>query len=41
MALLVNIVGVAFEARVVIVAHGLAEVDETLRRPEMLLSIFP
>ena len=41
LALLVDIVGVAFEARVVVVAHGLAEVDKALRRPEMLLSIFP
>ena len=41
MALLVDGVGVAVEARVVVVAHRLAEVDEPLRRPEVLLSGFP
>ena len=30
---LVDVVGVTLEARVVVVAHGLAEVDETLWRP--------
>ena len=41
MALLVDVVGVALEARIVVVSHGLAEVDEALRRPQMLLAFFP
>ena len=38
MAVLVDVVGIAVEARVVAVPHRLAEVDEPLRRPEMLLA---
>ena len=38
MAIGVDVVGIAFEARVIIVAHGLPEVDESLRSPEMLLA---
>ena len=34
----VKVVGVAVEAGVVVVAHRLAEVDEALRRPEVLLA---
>ena len=37
-AVLVDVVGVALEAGVVVVAHGLAEVDQALRVPEMLLA---
>ena len=38
MAMLVDVVGVAVEAGVVVVAHGLAEVDEPLRGPEVLFA---
>ena len=37
-AVLVDVVGVAVEAGVVVVAHGLAEVDEPLRVPEVFFS---
>ena len=37
-AVLVDVVGVAVEAGVVVVAHGLAEVDEPLRVPEVLFA---
>ena len=40
MAVLVDVVGIAVEARVVAVPHRLAEVDEPRRRPEVLLSAF-
>ena len=38
MAIVVDVVGIAVEARVVAVPHRFAEVDKPLRRPEMLLS---
>ena len=38
MAVLVDVVGIAVEARVVAVPHRFAEVDEPRRRPEMLLA---
>ena len=39
MAVLVDVIRVAFEARKVVMAHRLAEVDHTLRIPKMSLAL--
>ena len=40
MAVLVDVVRVSFETGIVVVSHGFTEVNDALRRPEVLLSAF-